>query len=76
LVSLLQEINEITDNTSVATVEEGSRDTSVSSTSCTTNSVNVIINVGGEIVVNDVRHIRDVEPFAYDLVHVLELSET
>jgi hypothetical protein len=54
LVGLLQKINEITDNTTVTTVEECSRDTRISSTSSTTDSVNVIVNVSWEVVVDDV----------------------
>jgi hypothetical protein len=62
LVGLLQEINEITDNASVATVEECGRDTRVTSTTSTTNSMNVIINVGWEIIVDNMCNIGDVEP--------------
>jgi hypothetical protein len=68
LVSLLQEINQITDDTSVAAVEEGGRDTSVTGTSSTTDSVNVVINVGWQIVINDVSDIRNVQAAFEELV--------
>jgi hypothetical protein len=61
LVGLLQEINQITNNTSVATVEESCRDTCVTSTTSTTNSVNVVIDVGWEIIVDDVGDIGNVK---------------
>jgi hypothetical protein len=61
LVSLLQEVNQITNDTSVAAVEESSGDTSVTGTSGTTDSMNVVINVGWKIVVDDMGDIRDVK---------------
>jgi hypothetical protein len=61
LIGLFQEINKITNNTTVATVEESSRDTSVSSTTSSANSMNVVINIGWEIVVDNMGDIRDVE---------------
>ena len=54
LVGLLEELDEITDNTTVTTVEESGGNTSVSCTSGTTDAVDVVVDVGGEIVVDDV----------------------
>tara|TARA_R110002060_G_scaffold1649_1_gene3155 strand:- start:168 stop:350 length:183 start_codon:yes stop_codon:yes gene_type:complete len=54
LVGLLQKINEVTDNTSVATVEECGRDTRVTSTTSTTDTMDIIIDISWEIVVYDV----------------------
>jgi hypothetical protein len=54
LVSLLQQVEEIANDTAVATVEERGGDTSVSGTTGTTNTMNVVVNVGGKIVVYDV----------------------
>ena len=61
MVSLLQEVNQITNDASVAAVEESGGDTSVTSTSSTTDSMNVVINVGWEIIVDDMGDIRDVK---------------
>jgi hypothetical protein len=61
LISLLQEVNQITNDTSVAAVEESSGDTSVTGTSSTTDSVNVVINVGWEIVIDDMGDIWYIE---------------
>jgi hypothetical protein len=57
LVGLLEEIDEVADNTAVTTVEESSGNTSVSCTSGTTDAVNVIVDVGGQVVVDHVGHI-------------------
>jgi hypothetical protein len=54
LVGLLEQLEEITDDTTVATVEERCGDTSVSGTSSTTDAVDVVVNVSGEIVVDNV----------------------
>jgi hypothetical protein len=54
LVSLLQELDEVANDTTVATVEEGSRETSVTSTASATNTVDIVINIGGKVVVDDV----------------------
>jgi hypothetical protein len=53
-VSLLQELDEVANDTTVATVEEGSRETSVTSTASATNTVDIVINIGGKVVVDDV----------------------
>lgn len=61
LVGLLQELKEVTDNTAVATVEESGGDTSVAGTSGTTDTVNIVVNVSWEIVVDNVGDIRNIE---------------
>jgi hypothetical protein len=66
LMSLLEKVNQFTDNTTVATVEEGSGDTSVTRTTGTTNAVNVVINIGGEIIVNDVGDIGNIKATSSD----------
>jgi hypothetical protein len=76
LVGLLQEIDQITNNTSVATVEECCRDTCVTSTTSTTNSVNVVIDVGWEIIVDDVGDIGNVKTALKELVDDSEMFET
>lgn len=60
-MSLLQEINQVADNTPVTTVEESSGDTSVTGTTSTTDTVNIVIDVGGQVVVDDVGNIGDIE---------------
>jgi hypothetical protein len=60
-VGLLEELKQVTDDTTVATVEEGSGDTGVTSTTGTTDTVDVVVNVSGQIVVDDVGHVGDIE---------------
>ena len=61
LVSFTEKFDEITDDILVAAVEEGGGYTSVTSTTGTTDTMNVIIDVGGKVIVDDVGDIRDVE---------------
>ena len=61
LVSLLEKFDQISNNASVAAVEECSRQTSIASTTSTTNAMDVIIDVGWKIVVDDVGNVRDVQ---------------
>jgi type VI protein secretion system component VasK len=61
LVGLLEEIQEVTNHAAVATIEEGCSNSSVSSTSSTTDPVNVVVNVGWKIVVDDVGDVRYVK---------------
>lgn len=61
LVCLSQELDHVPDDVLVATVEERSRNTSVTRTTGTTDTVNVVIDVGGKIVVDDVHDVWDIE---------------
>jgi hypothetical protein len=61
LVGLLEKVNQVANDTTVATVEEGSGDTSVTGTSSTTDTVDVVVNVGGEIVIDDVGDVWNIE---------------
>jgi hypothetical protein len=66
LVGFLQKLNEVPDNSSVATVEECSRDTSVTGTTCTTDSVHVVIDIRWKIVVDNVLNVRDIQTSCRD----------
>ena len=61
LIGLLEELNEIANDTTVATVEEGSGDTGVTSTSSTTDAVNVVIDISWKIVVDDVSNVWNIK---------------
>lgn len=61
LVGLLEQVDELTDDTAVATVEEGSGNTCVTGTTGTTDTVDVVINIGGKIIVDDVSDVRDIQ---------------
>jgi hypothetical protein len=60
LVGLLEQLEEVTDNTTVTAVEESSGNTSVSGTTGTTDTVDVVVNVSGEIVVDHVSNVRNI----------------
>ena len=57
-MSFLEQFDQITNNATVATVEEGSRETSVAGTTGTTNTMNVVVNVGRKIVVDNVSDLK------------------
>ncbi|CAH0053234.1 unnamed protein product [Clonostachys solani] len=61
LVGFLEELHKLSDDTTVATVEEGSGNTRVSSTTSTTNTVDVVVNVSRQVIVDDVGDIGDIE---------------
>ena len=61
MVGLFQEVDEVTSNVAVATVEKGGRGTGVSGTSGTTDSVSVLGDVVGQVVQDDVHDVGDIE---------------
>ena len=61
LVSLTKELDEVAHDVAVTTVEERGSHTDVAGTARTADTVNVIVNVGGQIVVDDVGDVGDVE---------------
>lgn len=66
LVGLLEELKKLTDDTTVATVEESSGDTSVAGTTGTTNTMDVVIDIGREIVVDDVGNVGNIQTTSSD----------
>lgn len=66
LVGLLEELDQVPHDAPIAAVEEGSRDTSVASTAGTTDTVYVVINVGRQVIVHNVRDIGDIETTGSD----------
>lgn len=61
LIGLLQQIKQLPHDAAVAAVEERGRETSVSGTAGTTDTVDVVINVGGKVVVDHVCDVGDIE---------------
>ena len=61
-MSFLEEFDQVSDDTTVATVEERSRQTSVTSTACTTNAMNIVVDVGWQVVVDDMIDVVDIKP--------------
>lgn len=66
LVRLPQELDQVTNDVLVTAVEERSGNTSVTRTTSTTNAVNVVIDVGGKVIVDDVHDVRDIETTSSD----------
>lgn len=66
LVSLLQKVNKLAHDTPVSTVEERSRDTRVTSTTGTTDTVNIIVDVGGKVVVHNVGDVGNIKTTSSD----------
>ncbi|ROV91474.1 hypothetical protein VSDG_07154 [Cytospora chrysosperma] len=61
LVGLLEKVNQLPHDTPIAAVEERGRDTSVTSTAGTTDTVHVVVDVSGQIVVHDVGDVGNIE---------------
>ncbi|VUC19933.1 unnamed protein product, partial [Clonostachys rosea] len=61
LVGFFEELHKLSDDTTVATVEEGGGNTRVSSTTSTTDTVNIVVDVSGEVIIDDVGDIGDIE---------------
>ena len=74
-MSLLEELKEVANDTTVATVEEGSGQTSVTSTTSAANAVNIVIDVGRKIVVHNVSDVGDVQSALEKLVNMQETSD-
>ena len=60
-MGLFQKLNHIANDATVPAVEEGRGFTGVACTTGTTNPMNIVINVGGQIVVNHVSNVRDIQ---------------
>ena len=61
LVSFSEELDKLAGDVFIATVEEGNRDTSVTRTTSTTDAVDVVINIRGQVIVDDVGDVRDIQ---------------
>jgi hypothetical protein len=61
LVCLAEELDKVTNDVLVATIEEGSGNTSVTGATSTTDTVNVIINVRWEVKVDNVGNVGDIK---------------
>jgi hypothetical protein len=60
LVGLLEQVDELADNATVAAIEESGRDTSVSGTASTADTMDVVVDVGRQIVVDNVGDIGNI----------------
>ena len=61
LVGLTEKFNQFADDVLVATVEECGGQTGVPSTSGTTNTMNIVVDIAGEVVVDNVGDVGDIQ---------------
>lgn len=61
LVGLLEQLHQVANNTAVVAVEKGSGNASVAGTASTTNAVDIVVNVRGQVIVDNVRDIGNVQ---------------
>ena len=61
LIGLLEKIDELSNDGSVTAVEEGRGNTGVSSTAGTTDTMDVVVNIRGQIVVDNVGDIGNIQ---------------
>ena len=60
-MGLFQELNHVSDNSTIASIKECCRLPSVTSTTGTTNTMDVVIDISRKIIVDNVSDIRDIE---------------
>lgn len=63
---LSEEFDQVSNDVLVSSVEESGSGTSVTGTTSSTDSVNVVVNVGRKIVVDNVRNVGDIETSSGD----------
>jgi hypothetical protein len=61
LVCFTKQLQQILHNTTIATIEERCRQASVSGTTCAANTMDVVIDVRRQVVVDDVRDVWNIE---------------
>lgn len=66
MVGLLEEVDQVSHDAPIAAVEEGSRDTRVTSTAGTTDTVHIVVDVGGQVIVHNVRDVGNIETTGSD----------
>ena len=66
MVGFPQQLKKVTDDVAVSAVEEGGGDTDVAGTTSTTDTVDVVVDVRGKFVVDDVGDVGDIETTSGD----------
>lgn len=61
MVGLFEKIDKLSHDAPIAAVEESGGDTRVTSTTGTTNSVHIVVNISGQVVVHDVGNVGDIK---------------
>ncbi len=60
-MGLFQELNHVSDNATIASVEERGRLSGITCTTGTTNTMDIVIDISWKIIVDNVSDIRDVQ---------------
>ena len=66
LVRLTKQLEEVADNVTVATVEESSGNTDVTRATSTTDTMDVIVDVRGQVIIDDVCDVGNIETTSGD----------
>ena len=62
-MSLFQELNHVSDDPAIASIEECRRFTGIASTTRAANAVDIVIDVGRKIIVDNVLYVGYVESY-------------
>lgn len=60
-MSFFEELDHVSDDTAVATIEESCRFPSITSTAGTSNTMNIVVDIGWKIVVDNVSDIGNIQ---------------
>ena len=74
LIGLFEQVDEVTNNATIATVEEGGGDTGVAGTASTSDAVDIVVDVRRKVVVDHVLDVRDIQSFIGSQYDSLESS--
>lgn len=66
LIGFPEKLKKVPNNIPIPTIEESSGVTSVAGTSCTTDTMDVVVNVRGQIVVDNMRDVGDIKTTCCD----------
>ena len=66
LVRLPKELDEVTNDVAVTPIEEGSGDSDITRTSSTADTMDIVIDVRREIVIDDVGDVGNIQPTGCD----------
>ena len=76
MARLQDEFNQVFGEVAVFVIEEGGGETQVTHTTRTTDAMNVLLDVGGQVEVDDVLDVRDVETTSGNLKKYVNVEIT
>ena len=57
-MGFFQEVKQVSNNATIATIEECRRETGVSSTTSSANTMNIVVDIGWEIVIDHMGNLK------------------